>query len=227
MEIVTAGNLVLNQDGREYLVEPGMVYLNRLGADLTYRVGPAGYVHKRFVGIKGTMVEAILGGFGIDKCDVCRISKPDIFVGLLRRAFMLIKKRDPGSFLLLAPFAYEVLLRVAFDMTGPKYPPAIQHAIEYLHKNISRNVSISELSRAVGLSAAHLYRLFNEHVHETPIRVLTNAKMCHAATLLGQTGIPIKEIMSRIGYEEQSYFNKVFKKKWAPHPARIARACTG
>jgi AraC-like DNA-binding protein len=212
VEIITAGNLVLVQDGREYLIEPRMVFLNRLGADLTYQVGPAGFVHKRFVGIKGTMLESILAAFGIDKCDVCRISKPGALVSLLRRAFRLIRQRDPGAFLQLAALAYEVLLRVAFDMVGPKYPTLIRHAIEYLHMNINREVSIRELSQAVGLSTAHLYRLFAEHVHETPMELFTKARMDHAATLLAQTGISIKEITSRVGYEEPSYFCKVFRK---------------
>ena len=212
MEIITAGNLALVQDGREYLVEPGMVFLNRLGADLCYRVGPAGFVHKRFVGIKGAMLESILAAFGIDKCDVCRISKPAVLANLLRRAFGLIRQRDPGAFLQLAPLAYEVLLRVAFDMAGPSYPAPVRHAIEYLHMNINREVSIHELAENVGLSTAHLYRLFTEHVHETPMELFTKARMDHAATLLSQTGISVKEITSRVGYEEPSYFCKVFKR---------------
>jgi len=43
-------------------------------------------------------------------------------------------------------------------------------------------------------------------------RYITDVRMQHAAEMLKTTDAPLKEIASRVGYSDEFYFSKVFKR---------------
>jgi AraC-like DNA-binding protein len=211
VELVTAGNLCLRQNGREYIVEPGTVFMNHVNADLTYGAGPAGFVHKRFVGIRGALLESALTCLGIDRYDTVRSSAPCQCAMLLRRAIGLMRNHSPGHMLQLALLGYEILLLITLDITGVGYPQSVRTAIDYMHQNIHRMVTIEELAKESGMSQPHLFRLFRHHLGSTPLQFFIKTKMAYASTLLSHSPLSVKEISVRLGYEEPSYFTRVFR----------------
>jgi AraC-like DNA-binding protein len=64
----------------------------------------------------------------------------------------------------------------------------------------------------VYLTKDHYIRLFRKQTGFTPNVYITNKKMERAELLLLSTDIPIKQIASDLGYEDLSYFIRLFKK---------------
>jgi AraC-like DNA-binding protein len=224
VELVTAGNLLLIQNGKKFLVEPGMIFFNRLGASLTYSVGPAGFVHKRFAGMKGVMLESMLTVLGLDSCDTCGCADPVRFAALLRETLRMLRSREQGHMRKLASAAYEMLLIIADNVAGPNYPEAVRAAKEFMQQNISRPASVEQVASAAGVSVPHLYRLFREAFGCAPMRAFTEMKMAYAAALLRQANLTVKEVGVRVGFEEPSYFSKVFKQIEGVTPGEMRSA---
>lgn len=87
----------------------------------------------------------------------------------------------------------------------------LRRALEFMHDNYSRALSLEEVASAAYLSEYHFARLFKEIIGVTPHVYLANLRLERARRLLAETELAISEVASRVGYQSQSHFTKVFK----------------
>jgi AraC-like DNA-binding protein len=218
IELITAGDLRFVQNGKEYVVDPGNIILKKRGGNHLYEPGPVGFVHKRFIRLDGPIIETIIGELGIEQLDVCRLSHPSEFAALQKRAISLTRDQPPGYVKLLSLLAFEILLFVAQDVTGSRYPTALYASIDFMRRNLDRKIAVSELSRSVGVSDTQLFRLFRTHLKDSPLTYFNAMKIKRAAELLRHTLIPVKEIAFSLGFEEPAYFTNQFRKTMGMSP---------
>jgi AraC-like DNA-binding protein len=88
--------------------------------------------------------------------------------------------------------------------------------------NASIRFSLADTSRTLGLSEAHLLRLFHREVGRTFRRHLREVRMIRAATLVKQNSYSIKQIALECGYSDLSNFYRDFRGVHAMTP-RAAR----
>lgn len=96
----------------------------------------------------------------------------------------------------------------------PKYmlsDKRIQRALEYLNRNVHGKVSIKELAREACLSCDHFIRLFKQELGCTPGQFIINKKMMAAQLRLATENTPVKEIAYALGYDDLSYFIRLFR----------------
>ena len=93
-------------------------------------------------------------------------------------------------------------------------------AIKYIQFNYSRDISIDDIARSVGVSRSHLYRVFINNVGQSPIDYLTNYRIGEACNLLRSSSLSIAEIAVSVGFFDQFYFSRVFKKLKGVPPSR-------
>ena len=220
IELITAGNLRFIQDGKEYIVEPGNIFIKKRGGNHLYEPGPAGFVHKRFVRLDGPIIETITGELGIEQLDVCRLSHPHEFAVLQKRAITLTRDQPPDYVKLLSLLAFEILLFVTQDVKGSRYPAVLYASIDFMRRNLHRKIHISELSHTLGVSDTQLFRLFGTYLKDSPLSYFNAMKIKRAAELLRHTLIPIKEIAFSLGYEEPAYFTNQFREKMRVSPQK-------
>jgi transcriptional regulator GlxA family with amidase domain len=65
---------------------------------------------------------------------------------------------------------------------------------------------------------AHFRRLFKEHTGFTPHSYFTLLRLNKATQLLGNTKLMLKEIAYLCGYDDEKYFNKLFRQKEGMSP---------
>ena len=65
---------------------------------------------------------------------------------------------------------------------------------------------------SVGVSRSHLYRVFMSNVGQSPIDYLTSYRISEACSLLKNSSLSIAEIAVSVGFFDQFYFSRVFKK---------------
>jgi AraC family transcriptional regulator len=87
----------------------------------------------------------------------------------------------------------------------------LRRALEFMHDNYSRALSLEEVASAAYLSEYHFARLFKEIIGVTAHVYLANLRLERARRLLAETELAISEVASRVGYQSQSHFTKVFK----------------
>jgi AraC-like DNA-binding protein len=92
-----------------------------------------------------------------------------------------------------------------------KYPKPIEKAIEFIHDNYSRPLTLDEITEASGISKYHFSRLFNETMRVTPLNYVVKIRMEQAIRFLTNEGLTIEEISQRVGYANGNYFSKAFR----------------
>jgi AraC family transcriptional regulator len=87
----------------------------------------------------------------------------------------------------------------------------LRRAIEFMHDNYGRELSLEEIASAAYLSEYHFARLFKQITGATPHVYLANLRIERARRLLAETRLAISEVAAEVGYQSQSHFTKVFK----------------
>lgn len=85
-------------------------------------------------------------------------------------------------------------------------------SIYYMNEQIDKNISAQELASQCGLSLSHYCLVFKKHTSYTPLLYFTRLKVQKACNMLDLTGKTVKEIAHVLGFEDQYYFTRVFKK---------------
>lgn len=86
------------------------------------------------------------------------------------------------------------------------------HVLSYIRQHICSPIDIEQLADMACMSKDHFIRSFKKETGETPNVYLTNKKMEAAELLLVTTDCLVKEVALQMGYEDGSYFSKLFKR---------------
>ncbi len=88
----------------------------------------------------------------------------------------------------------------------------IEKAIIYIKRNLSKNISRTEVAREVYLNEEYFSRLFRQKTGATFKDYVLMEKMQEAKKLLRQSKFSVGIIASKVGYDNFSHFSKMFKK---------------
>ncbi|WP_165447025.1 helix-turn-helix transcriptional regulator [Olivibacter jilunii] len=97
----------------------------------------------------------------------------------------------------------------------------ILKAIHYIHSNMDKPIKIEELAQASCLTTDHFIRLFRKQMHCTPRKYINQKKIEQAQLMLLVKHISIKELAYQLGFENISYFNRLFKKIAGENPGKM------
>jgi len=89
---------------------------------------------------------------------------------------------------------------------------SIDKALQYIRKNIHKNLTRTEVAQYVYLNEDYFSRAFRLKTGKSFKDYLTDAKIQYARELLETTKFSVSIVASKVGYDNFSYFSKVFKK---------------
>lgn len=92
------------------------------------------------------------------------------------------------------------------------YHEIVSAAIDYIVSNYYKDISIDDIAHRYGLNAKYVGRLFKKQTGETFNIYLNRVRVHHAKQFLSGTSAQIIEIALECGYNNVTYFNRVFKK---------------
>jgi AraC family transcriptional regulator of arabinose operon len=88
----------------------------------------------------------------------------------------------------------------------------IEKVMELMRKTLSKPQALAEYAKAAGFSVSQFSFLFKRYYGTSPMAYFSELRMQRAKEWLGTTGMPIKEIAWKLGFEDQLYFSRMFKK---------------
>ena len=97
----------------------------------------------------------------------------------------------------------------------------VQRACSFMSRRIESKISVSDVGRAVGLSAAEVNELFRKHLGTTPYAHFIGLRIQHAKELLKE-GAEIASVAVAFGFVDQSHFTRHFKKHVGLAPGQYA-----
>ena len=96
----------------------------------------------------------------------------------------------------------------------------INNSIEFMKKNLHSSYNIQELAEKLNYSVSHYSALFKKKTGFSPIHYYIQLKIQKSCQYLYFTDMNIKEICSKIGFDDPYYFSRMFKKMMGSSPAK-------
>ncbi|BFM18010.1 GlxA family transcriptional regulator [Maricurvus nonylphenolicus] len=106
-----------------------------------------------------------------------------------------------------------VEFQLALDQQKSHNDTRIQSAQQWLESNFSSDFLLEELADKLGLSLRSFRRRFKDATGDTPMQYLHRIRLETAKQLLANSTLGIEQISYRVGYEDASYFSRLFKQK--------------
>lgn len=100
----------------------------------------------------------------------------------------------------------------ADHINSVNYSLPVRLACEYLEKNYQENINLNKISNYVSLSKNYFCNIFKKETGITIWDYLIRIRMEEAKRMLLDTDQKTYEISERIGYDDPSYFGRLFKK---------------
>ena len=88
----------------------------------------------------------------------------------------------------------------------------IRQACQYVVKNIDNDVSLANVSNELNISKNYFCALFKSETGENFLTFVTRTKMERAKVLLKNDNMKVYEVCDYLGYNDTTYFTRIFKK---------------
>ena len=88
---------------------------------------------------------------------------------------------------------------------------------------ISENLTVKDYADRLHISVEKLNELCKESYGQNPKKMILEQKITEAKRLLYFTELSVKEIAFKLGFEDSSYFSRVFKQKTKVSPSHLKR----
>ncbi|MCI8835876.1 MAG: helix-turn-helix domain-containing protein [Ruminococcus sp.] len=100
----------------------------------------------------------------------------------------------------------------------------VNRAREYMNENYMKDLTLQKVAEAAGVSANYLSTLFTQERGESFVECLNQIRIEHACIYLNQNYYKIYEIAYKVGFKDEKYFSRVFKKVTGVSPSEYKRA---
>lgn len=117
-----------------------------------------------------------------------------------------------------------MMLLEAREVREDDYETRLEQVRTYMEKHHARKLSLDELAEVARLSVRHFMRLFKQRYGRSAMDELTIYRIAQAQTLMRAEGRhSIKDIAQHVGFRDEAYFRRTFKKISGVPPATFIR----
>lgn len=141
--------------------------------------------------------------------------------GILNRLLYLFTENHPSKDFFVDNMLQELIVRILQGSSKRNYmrnanvlasTHRLAYIIDFIKNNLHEPISVKILSEKACMSESHFFKKFKDEIGQTPIEFINNLRIERAITLLQNPNKKIKEIFLECGFENRSYFNRLFKK---------------
>ncbi len=128
---------------------------------------------------------------------------------------VLEKNYTLGNFIYISQVLQLILSEIYFREKIDESTMQDRHVtmvIRFMYQNLGKNLSLQQIADEVKLSKSYLNTVFKSQTGRAPVEFFIHLKMKEACKLLKSTDLYIYEVSARLGYEDQYYFSRIFKK---------------
>ena len=112
---------------------------------------------------------------------------------------------------------------LVFEQADVKRKDILYDAINYMKQHLGERVTLEDTARQVGFSPNYFSKVFKDEMGCTFSYYLSKLRIDRSKALLLVSKLSIREICDAVGYEEQSYFIKVFTRFTGVTPGKFRK----
>lgn len=96
--------------------------------------------------------------------------------------------------------------------------PCVDAVIDAIHEFSNKEISLKTLASQLNMHPSYLGNIFHQQTGYYFNDYLNEERLKYAAELMKETGLKMKEIVDQSGFSSQTYFNRLFKRKYGTSP---------
>lgn len=100
----------------------------------------------------------------------------------------------------------------------------LEPVIKFLSENYGNKISLPEMARLASFSVPHFVKVFKKLTGLSLIKYLNRLRVEHAEQILLQTDSPVADVAYQVGFQSQSYFDRVFRRLKHVSPSEFRKA---
>lgn len=113
-----------------------------------------------------------------------------------------------------------LLSRLSRLLSSQASPPRLQSSLEYIHRHYAEPLSVQALAAMEFLSPSRYTALFRRLTQVSPQQYLIALRMQSARELIRNTDMPVKQVAAAVGYQDQLYFSRLYRRTFGLSPSQ-------
>lgn len=217
----------------DYVLKDGDIFLIRPNQLVSYETDPWEPFHFTWVAFSGSEAKEIIPTLGFSDNNLVRHlhSKYSIHEKIMECIDLLESKSNYNEYMVKANL-YHIFgcLSKSYLMDQPSHNSSKDHVSEHVNKamsfirlNYMTSITVSDVTNFVGLERSYFSKIFHKHTGKTVQEYLLEVRLQQAKLLLAQTTYSIKEIGSFIGFSDECYFSRAFKRSTGVSPSTFRK----
>lgn len=229
---VLSGRGTFHIQGKSLPLNPGDVFLIRPGIPISYDTNAEDPFHFSWIAFSGNHSESILNSVGFVN-DVHVLHVPFKY-GIHERILECINILESNNH---HPYLLKANLYLIFDKLSDSFyeqhpitrpssnpmPDHIKKATAYIRMNYMNAINVTTITEFVGLERSYFSKIFHIHTGKTIQQYITSARIARAKELLLQTNLLVREISVFVGFPDEAYFSRCFKKEEGISPNKFRK----
>ena len=98
---------------------------------------------------------------------------------------------------------------------------SLREMLGWIGENYREEITVDQIAAAGKMSRSRCTRLFRRYLQESPIEHVQKYRLERSAYLITNTDLQFSEIASRCGFNQQSYFNRLFSRHFSMTPKQM------
>lgn len=101
---------------------------------------------------------------------------------------------------------------LVFDFNDVKHQTIIRQVSAFIQEHLSEKLTLEQVARQVHLSKSYLCRILKEELGCTFTEYTNRLRIERSKTFLHRSTMSLSEIACAVGFDDQSYFTRIFKR---------------
>ena len=142
---------------------------------------------------------------------------------------VIIKLSDTKDFASIVSVSVTLVEKITKNMLSSIYSGnslIVAKSLQYINKNYKEKITLKDIEDNLHVNPSYFSTLFKQEMGTTFTEYLNSVKVNYACELLTETNLSIIDISLATGFEDQSYFTKVFKRKCKMTPKEYRNKST-
>lgn len=104
------------------------------------------------------------------------------------------------------------MINSIFEYGNIRHSNVIHRSVQYIREHYADKITLEDMARQVHLSPTYFSRIFNQELGEPFTGYLNRVRIERSLDLLKHTQLKMTDIALTVGFSDQSYFSRTFKK---------------
>ncbi|MFC5468525.1 helix-turn-helix domain-containing protein [Cohnella suwonensis] len=220
-----SGPMTVYLKGREHVLRPGSFFWYRPFEEQLYGHRLEKEYLAYWVHFTGYGVEELLNQVGLLENNAFFAGFDDRIVSLFGEMMDELRDKQAGYELASSShlsYLFSLISRQLdreVNAKGGHVRNEIYESIKYIHQHYAEEIYVNRLAEISHLSTDRYTALFKRLTATTPNRYIIRFRLQRSRELMKHTSLNIQQIANMVGFEDQLYFSRMFKKHYHKTPS--------